>query len=94
MLRSDPVGARPNNTGTKYGIKYGTKYGTKYGIKYGTHDYTHVRKETTMHDEILIAKIAAALTLLGFVPENRNDLASATLLQDTLRHLGLEIKPR
>jgi hypothetical protein len=52
------------------------------------------KKETTMHDEILIAKIAAALTLLGFVPENRNDLASAALLQDTLKHLGLEIKPR
>lgn len=56
-------------------------------------DTTHTHVQLVDND-ILCQKIAAALTLLNLVPDDAHAVDTAALLQDTLKCLRLEVRPR
>lgn len=44
--------------------------------------------------ELIHQKVAAALTMIGLAPNDKNAVETAALLVDTLRYLHLEVQPR
>ena len=44
--------------------------------------------------ELIHQKVAAALTMIGLAPDDKNAVETAALLVDTLRYLHLEVQPR
>lgn len=44
--------------------------------------------------QLLHQKVAAALTMIGLVTNDKNAVETAALLVDTLRYLHLEVQPR
>jgi len=54
----------------------------------------HVLTQQVLTQQLLHQKVAAALTMIGLAPNNKNAVETAALLVDTLRYLHLEVQPR
>ena len=54
----------------------------------------NLRTEQPHDPQLIHQKVAAALTMIGLAPNDKNAVETAALLVDTLRYLHLEVQPR